>query len=610
MELKFYLAILGRRWRIFVLVALLIGIASVWGSKFMAPNYQSDALLQVITPLSGSVGNTQHETSYANRLINTYGQIASSDQVMNELKTKLAVRSLPAISVKIIPESEIIQITVNGSDPDLVAKTANGLAELIIAKQNEAVNNNVDFEDLNILANRRDELAKELEAANQELDRLIQVSSQAASELALLDRTMRATEGSYENLLLRYQQFLIDRGAVPTVINQEIDRLEKELGPLDQQYKDLSAKSNEYSQQIAILKQTIQNDETAYSDALARYESAQSASLRQQRTQDILLVSPAFKPTNPTGPGRIFVLGLGLIFGCIAGIIVAFVYETMDTRIFNTEQLVHITPTPVLGDFPKIRNHTNLTVPRLNESVIGNKNYWMLCSRLAAQIHDKSIKTILVTSPSPMEGKSILTAALASGLTRSDYKVLVVDADLRRPHQHKLYQLSGEQGLDTFLRDEKSKVEEIIQKNVKLGIDVLPSLTSYNDPTDLLQPSRLAALLENIGSYDVVLFDTPALLAAPDAYALAKIMDGVIIVVEQGKTTSENLRLVCNQLEAVGSKLMGIIMNQVPMKSTPDYYSGKIGWNERFFSLREKFSINALMHTFRTKTILRKQTKV
>ena len=134
------------------------------------------------------------------------------------------------------------------------------------------------------------------------------------------------------------------------------------------------------------------------------------------------------------------------------------------------------------------------------------------------------VKTILVTSPNPMEGKSIITSSLAMGLARNNCKVLIVDADMRRPQQQKMYQTSGEKDLSTFLSDKKCQMEDVIRKNVKPGIDLLPSLIAHNDPTDLFQSTQLGVLFEKIKIYDVVLFDTPALLAAPDAYSLATLL--------------------------------------------------------------------------------------
>jgi Mrp family chromosome partitioning ATPase len=122
------------------------------------------------------------------------------------------------------------------------------------------------------------------------------------------------------------------------------------------------------------------------------------------------------------------------------------------------------------------------------------------------------------------------------------------------------------------LSDENSKIEDVIQRNVKPGIDLLPNLTECNDPTEMLKSPRLGVLLEKVRKYDVILFDSPALLATPDAYNLAKVVDGVIVIAKWGSTTDDDIRSICNHLEGIGSKILGIVLSQVPVKREQNYY--------------------------------------
>ena len=201
MEMKTYLAILGRRWRVILLIGLVISGAAVYGSKYVLPIYQAETRLRVITPEAGSFGDTYHETTFANRLMNTYAQIATSEQVMNELKEKLNLETLPDISVKIIPDSEIILIVVKSSDPSLAAETANGLAEVIISKQDEVMRNSANSEELNILTDRRNKLETELAQAKAEQSRLVPIYSQTLAQIEVLDKTIRMKEASYQTFL-------------------------------------------------------------------------------------------------------------------------------------------------------------------------------------------------------------------------------------------------------------------------------------------------------------------------------------------------------------------------------------------------------------------------
>jgi succinoglycan biosynthesis transport protein ExoP len=581
MEMKIYLEILGRRWRVILIVMVVISGLAIYASRYILPSYQAETQLRVITPEAGSFGDTYHETTFANRVMNTYVQIATSEQVMNDLKKKLNLETLPDISVKIIPDSEIILIVVESSNPSLAATTANGLAEVIISKQDQVMTNSTSSEELNILTDRRNELETELTQAKAEQDRLIPIYSHTLAQIAVLDRAIRMKEASYQ-----------------TFLNQnrlaEVNGLENELKVLNQQYEELSTNSNKYLQQLTMLRQTIQNDQTAYSDLLYRYDSVLSASYRKHDAQNLLITSTAIEPSKPSGLGGWFIIGLGVICGLIGGVVLAFVFDNLDTRIFTPEQLGLTTTLPVLGRFPQIHELKSRDAVLQSEYPTVHRDYWMLCARLLATIKSGPVKTILVTSPNPREGKSIITSSLAMGLARNNCKVLIVDADMRGPQQQKMYQVSGKKDLSTFLGDENCQVEDVIRKNVRPGIDLLPSLTAHNDPTDLFQSTRLRVLFEKIKTYDVVLFDTPALLAAPDAYRMATIVDGVLVVVQRGHTTSGDVRSICDHLEAIGSKILGVVVNQVPGKTDSNYYHRKTGWLKRFTERLESISIKPL----------------
>ncbi|HNB35023.1 MAG TPA: hypothetical protein PK414_02315, partial [Anaerolineales bacterium] len=204
MELKTYFAILARRWQIVVFVILAAVGLSIFASKYV--DYEAEARLQVITPMGGSLGYTYYETTFASRLMNTYAQIATSNQLKSELKEKLGVDVLPNITVKIIPDSEIIQILVDSRDPALAAEAANTLAELIIARQEKVVASNPSSEELTLLDARKKELEESLAQAQKEYDELVKGYSETVSKMAILERTMSLNDQSYQNTLDQYQR--------------------------------------------------------------------------------------------------------------------------------------------------------------------------------------------------------------------------------------------------------------------------------------------------------------------------------------------------------------------------------------------------------------------
>lgn len=576
MELKTYLAILARRWRIVLLVFLVVGGAFAYGSKYLPPSYQAETRLRVITPLAGSMRDAYHEVYFASRLITTYAQIATSDQIMIELKEKLNLEVLPEISVNVIPESEIIQIVAVSSDRNLSADTANGLAELIISKQDKVLDSSPGSRDVDVLVTRQNELQAKIAEASAEHDKLIQNYSKITAQIQTLTRNLETIEALYFDLVSQQRQ-------------TEADALAVEMAAINQQFEELSIESMVYSEQILMLRQQIESYQQVYSDLV--YGSA-----RPERTRDLIIISPAVVPTVPSSPGIAFFVGLGAICGLIVGVVVAFVFDSLDNRIYSFEQISNVTNAQALGQFPIIQDSNNKTHadPPNIENAAYYKDYWIVCTRIQAILQNQLTKIILVTSPNPMEGKSTFVSSIAMGLARNNCRVLVVDADLLRPRQQNIFSASEGPGLNDFLEDEKVRIEDVVQKNVQPDVDLLPNLKS-GDAKGIFNSSRFSALLQKIKKYDVVLFDSPALLATPDTYNLAKLVDGVIVLAQWGRTTSSDIQYTCNYLEDIGSKLLGIVLNQVPMRKDHDYYTRREakGWI-RFLSRIRKQILTTL----------------
>lgn len=578
MELNAYLDILKRRWRTAVLVPLVVICLGALGSLFIPPKYQAEARLRIVTPLGGASGETNYQTTFANRLMNTYAQIATSEQVRNELKEKLGLTTLPDITVQIIPDSEIIHIVVEGSDTSIIAKTANTLAQILLSYHDNG-QENTDSTELNILTERRNIIQTELVQYQDEHEQLVQTYSQTTADMNVLERAIRLKEASYQSLQQQYQDALISGAtftsetsrATKDALMQEMDRAKEEMDALNQQYKDLSVRSSEYLQRITLVRLSIDDTQRAYSDLLSRYDSVLLANSRQENAQKIIIVSSASVPSRPVGPSRTLVFGLMVGCGLIAGIVTAFVVDNLDTRVFSPEQIGRVTRIPVIGTISKFRDHQAGSLPDVTDPVAG-WDYRMLRARLQILIQESSVKTILLTSPNRAEGKSTITYKLALGLAQDNFRVLIVDADLHKPIQHKLFKVTAEHGLCDFLNDEQDNLNDIILRAVRPCVDLLPSLIECDDPTELLQSPRMKTLFASLHGYDVVLFDTPAFLAVPDALALAEDVDSVVVVAQSEHTTSADIQSVCNSLESVGSRVLGIVLNQVPARKDMGSY--------------------------------------
>ncbi|WP_428909854.1 CpsD/CapB family tyrosine-protein kinase [Niallia sp. Krafla_26] len=185
---------------------------------------------------------------------------------------------------------------------------------------------------------------------------------------------------------------------------------------------------------------------------------------------------------------------------------------------------------------------------------------------------DKELKTLVVTSSGPEEGKSTTVANLAVIFAQQGKKVLLIDSDLRKPTVHYTFNLTNSKGLTNVLT-RQSALEEAVQESGEENLDILTSGPIPPNPAELLSSKAMEALMSEVReAYDMVLFDSPPLLAVTDGQILASKCDGTILVISSGKTEVEQAIKAKDLLNSVNSHLLGAILNDKKMKNT-HYYS-------------------------------------
>ncbi|RRR76670.1 MAG: polysaccharide biosynthesis tyrosine autokinase [Candidatus Viridilinea halotolerans] len=174
---------------------------------------------------------------------------------------------------------------------------------------------------------------------------------------------------------------------------------------------------------------------------------------------------------------------------------------------------------------------------------------------------DRPLRTLLVTSTAPNEGKSTTLANLAVTMAQAEQRVLLVDCDLRRPSLHTLFGLSNEQGLTNAILAQGDELPPL-QATAVPGLSVLTSGPLPPRPADLLGSRRMAALIERLSAnVDMLLFDTPPVVAVTDAAALAPRVDGVLLVLHAGHTRRDRAREARQLLEKVKANIVGVVLN-------------------------------------------------
>ncbi|MFQ5611576.1 MAG: CpsD/CapB family tyrosine-protein kinase [Anaerolineae bacterium] len=190
---------------------------------------------------------------------------------------------------------------------------------------------------------------------------------------------------------------------------------------------------------------------------------------------------------------------------------------------------------------------------------------------------DDALRTLLVTSAGPGEDKSVTLANLAVAMADGDQRVILVDADLRRPVLHQLFSLNNEQGFSTMFRDEASFEQPPFQAVADTTLQVLTSGPLPPIPSQILNSKKMADVLAKlVAQADLVLFDAPPLLAVSDASLLASKVDGVLLVIRAGSTKRDYVRAAKDRLDKVNARLIGSVLTNAPVDAgLQRYYNGQ-----------------------------------
>jgi len=285
------------------------------------------------------------------------------------------------------------------------------------------------------------------------------------------------------------------------------------------------------------------------------------------------VVEPAVLPTVPVAPRPVVDYGLGIVLGLLLGYAVALLRHALDVTVKSAEELHRFTEAPNLGtiaydaDVPKypLAVGDNAQSPRAEA-------FRKIRTNLQFIDVDHPRKTIVVTSAVPGEGKTTTLCNLAIVLAQAGRRLVVVDADLRRPKAADYLGLESGVGVTSVLAGRVS-LPEAIQPWGSSDFDVLASGPVPPNPSELLASRQMGNLLAELTErYDIVLLDAPPLLPVTDAAVLGAACDGALLVVRHGSTTRHQIKSALSALEAVSARLLGTVLSMAPEVESSDYY--------------------------------------
>jgi len=356
------------------------------------------------------------------------------------------------------------------------------------------------------------------------------------------------------------------------------------------QQKQEANQLNESAIEYSVLKRDAESNRQLYQDLLQRLkEAGVSAGLR---SSNIRVVDIARTPTQPITPNVPRNLQVGLLLGLACGIGLAFVLESLDTSIRSIEEISAISTLPALGTIPlqlssksplrkRLKTMSAETETPESSALVtyarpkseAAEAYRALRTSILLSSFGAPPKVILVTSAIPQEGKTTISANSALVLAQSGSRVLLIDADLRRPGIDKLFGFRSRAGLSTLISG-VDKIEDVVVPFTQVpNLWILPAGPIPPQPVELLGSTVMKDHITRWrDEFDHIIIDTPPCLSVTDAVVLSPEADRVILVARAGKTTKAALRRACELLLHVNARVMGIVLNALDLRSGGGYY--------------------------------------
>ena len=348
--------------------------------------------------------------------------------------------------------------------------------------------------------------------------------------------------------------------------------LQAQIRDEEKQIQTLNSKGLEH----AVLKREVESNARIYEMLISREK--ETGVLSGIRANNIRIVDRAQVPRAPFSPNRPKALALGLILGLAGGLGLVFFLEYLDDTVTDPDDLERHFRIPFLGPVPilepKVAGERSRDLLAFQEpKSVYAEAYRAVRTSLLFSSPDNPPRVFVVTSSGQQEGKTVTAVNLAITMALSEKRVLLVDADMRKPRIHKIFGIENTFGLSNLIGGSPD-VGLALKKTAVPNMIVMPAGPVPPNPSELLGSVRLRKFLGLLREkFDVIILDCTPLIAVTDATVLATQVDGVILVIKSGATRRKIIKRGVKQLEDVQAKIIGAVLNQVNVRRSSYYYS-------------------------------------
>jgi len=344
----------------------------------------------------------------------------------------------------------------------------------------------------------------------------------------------------------------------------ELQALKQKMEGKTQEALNLNREAIEYS----VLNRDVETNQRLFDALLTRLkETNLSGGLKANNVAILDQAEPALKPARP-------ILALNLALGAVAGLVLgvglALVVDLLDNTVKSGEEVQQLTQAPILGTIPYIKapnKHDRDIITLSDPSGSFAERYRGLRTNLLFTGEPGAPRSVLVTSSNPAEGKTITAANLAITVAQAGSRVALVDADLRRPSLHRVFDLDNSSGLSNYLIGE-AELEDVVMASSEPNLHVVPCGVIPPNPSELLGSPRMDQLIRLLKQhFYMVIVDSAPVLAVTDASVLCRAVDQVVQVVLCGTTTRDALRLGSEHLAKVDARVVGTVLNRIDRRT-------------------------------------------
>jgi capsular exopolysaccharide synthesis family protein len=498
-----------RKWWWLLVASTLIAVMFSSLSVLRQPTIYQSRTTLMIGTTITDPNPTSNELMLGQQLAAAYADLANREIVRNATKDALKINRLPDYTARALPNTQLIEIVVNDTIPERAQIVANGLAD--------------------------------------QLMHLGPISAQPQ------DRGR--------------QEFIHQRlNNLETQIKETESEIEKLQGELADTFSAEQIKDKQ--EQITSLESKLSSMENNYGLLLSNTQ--------QGALNTLTIIESAELPTNPIGPMKGLTILLAAVVGFALAAGEAYLLEYLDDSLKSPDAVMRLFSASIIGHVFEQGDGKNEEDQLYNADDLDHpiaEAFRSLRTNIEISQADRPLKTILVSSADIGDGKTSVAANLALSMAQREKKVVLIDADLRKPKIHEFFELTNDRGLVDLISG-RAAIGDVLQFKNDRKVAVLTTGNTPPNPAELLSSKKMEQLLCQLQeTTDVVIIDGPPFIVA-DAMILASRVDGVLMVVRPGHTRESLAKAAIEHIRLVGAKVVGVVLNRIPLRGA-DYYAGK-----------------------------------